>query len=59
MGMLDFDEPFTNLLCQGMVLDENGEVMSKSKGNVISPEDVDRWIRRRCSACLYPVHGSA
>ena len=23
-GMLDFDEPFTNLLCQGMVLDENG-----------------------------------
>lgn len=40
MGMLDFDEPFSNLLCQGMVLDENGEVMSKSKGNVISPEDM-------------------
>lgn len=40
MGMLDFDEPFSNLLCQGMVLDENGEVMSKSKGNVISPEEM-------------------
>ena len=40
MGMLDFDEPFTNLLCQGMVLDANGEVMSKSKGNVVSPEDM-------------------
>lgn len=40
MGMLDFDEPFSNLLCQGMVLDENGEVISKSKGNVISPEDM-------------------
>ncbi len=40
MGMLNFDEPFTNLLCQGMVLDETGEVMSKSKGNVISPEDM-------------------
>ena len=40
MGMLNFDEPFTNLLCQGMVLDENGEVMSKSKGNVVSPEDM-------------------
>lgn len=40
MGMINFDEPFTNLLCQGMVLDENGEVMSKSKGNVISPEDM-------------------
>ena len=40
MGLLDFDEPFTNLLCQGMVLDANGEVMSKSKGNVVSPEDM-------------------
>ena len=39
-GMLDFDEPFTNLLCQGMVLDGNGEVMSKSKGNVVSPEEM-------------------
>jgi leucyl-tRNA synthetase len=39
-GMLDFDEPFTNLLCQGMVLDEHGEVMSKSKGNVVSPEEM-------------------
>lgn len=37
-GLIDFDEPFTNLLTQGMVLDENGEVMSKSKGNVIAPE---------------------
>ena len=40
MGLLDFDEPFTNLLCQGMVLDSNGEVMSKSKGNVVSPEEM-------------------
>ena len=40
LGMLDFSEPFTNLLCQGMVLDGDGEVMSKSKGNVISPEDM-------------------
>ncbi len=39
-GMLDFDEPFENLLCQGMVLDKNGEVMSKSKGNVVSPEEM-------------------
>lgn len=39
-GMLSFDEPFTNLLCQGMVLDEHGDVMSKSKGNVIAPEDM-------------------
>ncbi|MBO4352960.1 MAG: leucine--tRNA ligase, partial [Eggerthellaceae bacterium] len=39
-GLLNFDEPFTNLLCQGMVLDEHGDVMSKSKGNVIAPEDM-------------------
>ena len=38
MGLLNFDEPFTNLLCQGMVLDGAGDVMSKSKGNVVSPE---------------------
>ncbi|WP_417056105.1 leucine--tRNA ligase, partial [Ellagibacter isourolithinifaciens] len=40
MGMLDFDEPFTNLLCQGMVKDANGETMSKSKGNVVPPSSV-------------------
>ncbi|MDR3052685.1 MAG: leucine--tRNA ligase [Coriobacteriales bacterium] len=38
-GLLGFDEPFTNLLTQGMVK-LNGEVMSKSKGNVIAPEDM-------------------
>ncbi len=40
MGMVNFDEPFENLLCQGMVKDEHGETMSKSKGNVIAPEDM-------------------
>ena len=40
MGLLSCDEPFTNLLCQGMVKDENGETMSKSKGNVVPPSSV-------------------
>lgn len=40
MGLLDVDEPFTNLLCQGMVKDANGETMSKSKGNVVPPSSV-------------------
>lgn len=40
MGLVDFDEPFTNLLCQGMVKDSNGETMSKSKGNVVPPSSV-------------------
>ncbi|MBR1580218.1 MAG: leucine--tRNA ligase [Selenomonadaceae bacterium] len=38
-GLLDFDEPFTNLLCQGMVI-KDGAKMSKSKGNVVSPEEI-------------------
>lgn len=40
LGLVSFDEPFHNLLCQGMVKDEHGETMSKSKGNVIAPEDM-------------------
>lgn len=38
-GMLAVDEPFESLLAQGMVL-KDGEKMSKSKGNVISPMDI-------------------
>jgi leucyl-tRNA synthetase len=39
MGMLDFKEPFKNLLTQGMVL-KDGAKMSKSKGNVVAPVDI-------------------
>lgn len=39
MGLVDFDEPFKNLLTQGMVLKE-GTKMSKSKGNVVSPHEI-------------------
>ena len=53
LGMLDFDEPFTNLLCQGMVLDEHGDVMSKSKGNVVSPESmIARYGADAVRACI-------
>ncbi len=40
LGLVGFGEPFTNLLTQGMVKDEHGEVMSKSKGNVVAPEEM-------------------
>ena len=40
LGLCEIDEPFVNLLCQGMVKDENGETMSKSKGNVVPPSSV-------------------
>ncbi|MCK4301639.1 MAG: leucine--tRNA ligase, partial [candidate division Zixibacteria bacterium] len=38
IGMVNGDEPTERLFCLGMVMDENGEVMSKSKGNVVNPE---------------------
>lgn len=38
MGYLDFDEPFRSLTHQGMILGPDGQKMSKSKGNVISPD---------------------
>ena len=37
MGLVEGDEPFTNLLCQGMVL-KDGTKMSKSKGNTVDPQ---------------------
>ncbi len=37
VGLVDFDEPFKRLLTQGMVL-KDGNVMSKSKGNVVDPD---------------------
>ncbi|MBN2027485.1 MAG: leucine--tRNA ligase [Actinobacteria bacterium] len=37
LGLVEFDEPFTNLLCQGMVV-MGGAKMSKSKGNIITPD---------------------
>uniref|UniRef100_UPI004055C402 leucine--tRNA ligase n=1 Tax=Candidatus Electronema sp. TaxID=2698783 RepID=UPI004055C402 len=39
LGYLDIDEPFTNLLTQGMVI-KDGAKMSKSKGNVVDPDDL-------------------
>tara|TARA_X000000368_G_scaffold77119_1_gene57483 strand:+ start:7561 stop:10011 length:2451 start_codon:yes stop_codon:yes gene_type:complete len=37
LGLVEGDEPFDNLLCQGMVL-KDGSKMSKSKGNTVDPE---------------------
>ena len=42
IGAVDFDEPFTKLFNQGMITGKNGIKMSKSKGNVISPDDLVR-----------------
>jgi leucyl-tRNA synthetase len=38
MGHLDFDEPFRSLVHQGTILGADGQKMSKSRGNTISPD---------------------
>ena len=42
IGVIDFDEPFHRLFNQGMITGKNGIKMSKSKGNVVSPDDLVR-----------------
>lgn len=39
LGLINFEEPFIHLLTQGMVL-KDGEVMSKSKGNIVDPDSI-------------------
>ncbi|HEY52338.1 MAG TPA: leucine--tRNA ligase, partial [Caldilineae bacterium] len=38
-GLVNFDEPMLRLFNQGMILGEDGEKMSKSRGNVVNPDD--------------------
>lgn len=40
LGIVETKEPFQRLFNQGMILGENNEKMSKSKGNVVNPDDV-------------------
>ncbi len=39
MGYLDFDEPFKRLVHQGVILGPDGNRMSKSHGNIVSPDE--------------------
>jgi leucyl-tRNA synthetase len=44
LGLVDFSEPFNRLYNQGIILGEDAEKMSKSRGNVVNPQDyVDRY----------------
>jgi len=40
IGVVPTKEPFTKLFNQGMILGSNNEKMSKSKGNVVNPDDI-------------------
>lgn len=39
MGLLDFDEPFSSLVHQGIILGPDGNRMSKSRGNTVAPDE--------------------
>ena len=39
LGLVDFDEPMLRLFSQGTILGEDNEKMSKSRGNVVNPDD--------------------
>ncbi len=39
MGLVEFDEPFLRLFNQGIILGEDHEKMSKSRGNVVNPDE--------------------
>ena len=56
LGLVSTKEPFQRLVNQGMILGENGEKMSKSRGNVVNPDDViDQWGADafRLTKCLW------
>jgi leucyl-tRNA synthetase len=40
LGVVDFDEPMLRLFNQGMILGPDGEKMSKSRGNVVNPDEM-------------------
>ena len=47
LGLVSTKEPFKKLFNQGMIQGEDGQKMSKSRGNVINPDDVVKvWCRQ-------------
>ena len=53
IGVVPFDEPFKKLFNQGMITGKNGIKMSKSKGNVVSPDDLVRDYG--CDSLVYEL----
>ena len=52
MGMVDFDEPFLRLFNQGVILGEDHEKMSKSRGNVVNPDEVVQQLGADAVRCF-------
>jgi leucyl-tRNA synthetase len=53
-GWVPTDEPVVRLYHQGMVADEHGDIMSKSKGNAVSPTEImDQWGVDVCRLAMF------
>ncbi|MDZ4221660.1 MAG: leucine--tRNA ligase, partial [Patescibacteria group bacterium] len=48
LGHLDFEEPFAKLRNQGLIMGPDGQKMSKSRGNVINPDEVVKNLGADC-----------
>ena len=58
-GYVSMTEPFHKLVNQGMILGENGEKMSKARGNVVNPDEVVKEFGADALAAVRDVHGPA
>jgi leucyl-tRNA synthetase len=59
MDLLDFQEPFSALFTQGMILGPDGQKMSKSSGNVISPAPIVERYGADAARCYILFIGPA
>ena len=55
-GLVPTPEPYAKRTSHGMILGENGEKMSKSRGNVVEPRRHRQRVRRRHHAPVRDVH---
>ena len=58
-GYVSTPEPFQRLVNQGLILGEDGQKMSKSRGNVVNPDEVIGEFGADAPAALRDVHGAA
>ncbi len=56
IGLVDFGEPYLRLFNQGIILGEDSEKMSKSRGNVVDPDNLVNSYGADCFPRLPDVH---
>jgi leucyl-tRNA synthetase len=59
MGLVDVEEPFQSLFTQGMILGQDGNKMSSSKGNVVAPSEIVERFGADAARCYVLFMGPA